>query len=50
MLMGVCGGIGEYFEIDSNVIRVAAILLGVLSAGVIVIAYLLSAIIIPVAE
>lgn len=30
---GVCGGMGEYFEIDPTVVRVAYVLLSIFSAG-----------------
>ena len=33
-IMGVCGGIAEYFGVDSNVIRVGAILLMLAKAAV----------------
>lgn len=46
MLAGVCGGIGEYFHIDPNLVRVATIILtcaGTLGFW----AYLAAAIILP---
>lgn len=33
MVAGVCGGLAEYFDIDSTLVRVAYVLLSVLSAG-----------------
>lgn len=47
-IAGVCGGIAEYFEIDSAIVRIGAILLVVLS-GVLpgVIAYFAAALIMP---
>lgn len=47
-LSGVCGGIGEYFQIDSTLVRLAWIVITVLT-GVIpgIIAYIISAIVIP---
>lgn len=46
MLAGVCGGIGEYFDIDSTLVRLAwAIFCCCGGAGVL--AYILAAIIIP---
>ncbi len=39
-LGGVCGGLGEYFEIDSTLVRVIFILITVLSFGVGILAYL----------
>lgn len=49
-LSGVCGGIGEYFMIDSSLIRLGWIIFTVLS-GVIpgIIAYIIAAIVIPYA-
>lgn len=45
-LCGVCGGIGEYFDIDPTVIRVAWILFALLG-GCGLLAYLICAIVIP---
>ena len=45
MLCGVCGGLGEYLNVDPDVIRLLAILFGCTGAGVI--AYFAAAIIIP---
>ena len=47
VFFGVCGGIGEYFDIDPTVVRVTAIVLGVLSAGAMILAYLLCLFIVP---
>ena len=47
-LAGVCGGIGEYFEVDPNLIRVIWVILSVLTTffpGVII--YILLWIILP---
>ena len=46
MLCGVCGGIGEYFDIDPTLIRLAWVLLGIIG-GSGIIAYIIAAIIIP---
>lgn len=46
MIAGVCGGIGEYFNIDSTLVRLAwAIFCCCGGAGII--AYILAAVIIP---
>lgn len=45
-LCGVCGGLGEYFDIDSTVIRVAWILFALLG-GSGLLAYIICAIIMP---
>ena len=50
-LAGVCGGIGEYFEVDPTVVRVAFVLLSIFSAafpGIII--YLLLWFLIPERE
>lgn len=44
-LCGVCGGIGEYFNIDPTIIRLLFVLLGCTITGIV--AYLIAAIIIP---
>lgn len=49
MISGVCGGIGEYFNIDPTLIRLAWVLISIPTAffgGLI--AYIFAAIIIPV--
>ncbi len=33
MIAGVCGGLAEYFDLDSTLVRVGYVLLSVLSAG-----------------
>lgn len=49
MWAGVCGGIGEYAEIDPSVIRIAWLFIALIT-GVIpgLIAYIIAAMIIPV--
>jgi len=47
MIGGVCGGIGEFLEIDPTVVRVIWAFLTILSIGVGIIAYILAWIIIP---
>ena len=46
MLCGVCGGIGEYLNIDPTLVRLLAVLLGCSGTGILV--YIIAAIIIPV--
>jgi phage shock protein C len=41
-LAGICGGLGEYFDCDPTLVRVAWVVVTFLSAGVPVLAYLLS--------
>lgn len=45
MLCGVCGGIGEYFNIDATLIRLLFVLFGCTGSGIV--AYIIAAIIIP---
>ena len=44
-LCGVCGGIGEYLNIDPTLVRLLAVLLGCSGTGILV--YIIAAIIIP---
>ncbi len=46
MLAGVCGGIGEYFNVDPTIIRLIWVI-GGLCVGAGLIAYIICAIIIP---
>ena len=46
MIAGVCGGIAEYFEIDSTLVRLLAVLV-VLLGGAGVVAYIIAWIVIP---
>ncbi len=45
MICGVCGGLGEYFNIDPTIIRLVWALLACSGTGLLV--YLIAAIIIP---
>lgn len=46
-LCGVCGGIAEYFELDSTIIRLLWVLLTFCSFGSALIAYFVCALIVP---
>ena len=46
MLAGVCGGLGDFFELDPTLIRLAAVVL-VLAAGAGILAYIVAWIIVP---
>ena len=50
-ILGVCGGLGEYFNIDSNLIRIITALL-ILATGVVpgLIIYFIAGIIIPIKD
>ncbi|WP_292380027.1 PspC domain-containing protein [Methanosarcina sp. UBA289] len=47
IIAGVCGGIGEYFNVDPTLIRLLWLLISVMSAGSGIIAYAIAWIIIP---
>ena len=47
MICGVCGGIGEYFNIDPTLVRLGWVLFSIMSAGSGVLAYIIAAVIIP---
>ncbi len=47
MIAGVCGGMGEYSNIDPTVVRLFAVLLFFLTGPGVVLAYLIMALIIP---
>ena len=46
MICGVCAGLGEYFEVDPNLVRIAAVILGCTGMGLL--AYIVAAVILPV--
>ena len=46
-ICGVCGGLGEYFNIDPTLIRLGGVLLACVSCGTAVVAYFVVAVIIP---
>ena len=45
-IAGVCGGIAEYFNIDVNIVRICAVLIGC-AGGAGVIAYIAAAMLLP---
>lgn len=47
MLCGVCGGIGEYFNLDPTLIRLGWAILTAISCGTGLLAYVIAAFIIP---
>jgi phage shock protein C len=47
ILGGVCGGIGEYSNVDPTVVRLIWVVLTLLSLGIGVVAYIVAWIIIP---
>lgn len=46
-LCGVCGGLGEYFDLDSTIIRLAVVLLTIFGFTTGIWIYILAAIIMP---
>lgn len=47
-LCGVCGGIAEYFKVDSTLIRLAWVMLSIFTAGFPgVLAYIIACMVIP---
>ena len=46
-LFGICGGAGEYFEIDPTIIRIAYVIFTLLSGGAGILIYLVMYLIIP---
>jgi phage shock protein C len=46
-IMGVCGGIAEYFNVDPTVVRLAAVVLVLVTGGAAVIAYLIVGVVVP---
>ncbi|GAA4201459.1 PspC domain-containing protein [Actinocatenispora rupis] len=46
-LTGVCAGIGEYFDVDPNIVRIAAVLGAFFTGGTLILAYLAAALLIP---
>ena len=46
MIFGVCGGIGEYFNIDPTIVRLVAVVFGCMG-GAGLLAYIIAAIVIP---
>ncbi len=49
MLLGVCGGLAEYFDVDATLIRVL-FAVGALAGGSTVLAYIVLAVVMPSAE
>lgn len=47
IIVGVCGGIGEYLGIDPTVIRLLWVLFTVMSMGAGILAYIIAWIIVP---
>lgn len=46
-LFGVCGGLAEYFDVDPTIVRILFIAAALVSFGVVLIAYIIMAIVVP---
>ena len=47
MLSGVSGGLGEYLDVDSTLVRIAWVIVAIMSAGVGLLAYVALVVIVP---
>lgn len=47
MICGVCGGLAEYFNIDPTIVRLLTVVIALGSAGTVLLAYIIAAVIIP---
>ncbi|MDI6739811.1 MAG: PspC domain-containing protein [Candidatus Edwardsbacteria bacterium] len=47
MIAGVCGGLGEYFEVDPTMVRLLAAVAGLVTFGTAAVVYLIAWVIIP---
>lgn len=47
MICGVCGGIGDYLNVDPTIIRLIWVAVAAASCGMALLAYFVSAVIIP---
>ena len=47
VIAGVCGGLGEYFNVDPNLIRVLWVVFTLISLGIGLLAYIIAWIILP---
>ncbi len=47
LICGVCNGLGDYLNLDPNLVRIGAVVLACGSAGIVGLAYLVAAVILP---
>ena len=47
MITGVCGGIGEFFNIDPTLVRLGVVLLSLFTLGTAVVGYLIASVVVP---
>lgn len=50
MISGVCGGLAEYFDVDPTIIRIAFVVLTLISGGFGLIAYIILALVVPLED
>lgn len=50
VIAGVCNGLAAYFNVDVTLVRIAFVILAILSSGVWILAYVVMALIIPAAD
>ena len=46
-IFGVCGGLGEYLDVDPTIIRLLAVVAAVLGFGTGILIYLIAALVMP---
>ena len=49
-LMGVCGGLAKYMDNDPNMIRIAAVVIGLITGGAALVAYIIAGFVLPGGE
>jgi len=48
IISGVCGGVADYFGVDASLVRIATVILGILTGGFpMIIGYIICACILP---
>ncbi|SHI12141.1 PspC domain-containing protein [Sporanaerobacter acetigenes] len=47
VISGVCGGLGEYFNVDPSIIRIFWLMLSIATSGTGILAYIICALVIP---
>lgn len=47
MFLGICGGLGKYFDLDPTIVRVAVALITFFSFGSLILVYFILAFIVP---
>lgn len=50
VIAGICGGLGEYLQVDPNLVRAVFILAGIMSAGLFVLGYIALLFVMPLPE